>query len=615
MNLTLEAAAQYVNRRLLLVPIPLGEKAPKIQDWPSLRITEPDLPKYFNGAPSNMGVLLGDHYGTTDIDLDSQEAISIASEFLPPTAMVFGRKSRPASHYFYRSDPPLPSRRYEDPINKECLVELRCQKGDGSIGLQTVVPPSIHPSGEAICFEPGRDGHPANVDASVLQTAVVKIAAASVLARHWPGKKAGRNQAFIALAGAVARAGWSVEDALALNRAIYQILWGFAADLVACKAEVTATFAKHGEGDHTTGKPSLEDLVDKQAVNRAFFWLGIAQTHAVPRDEDAPLAKGSRPSVSRISLPSPVSMEDLLADDSIAVPELLIDRFVPTRGLVLLGGRPKDGKSWLACQLALSVVTGEALGGWLRVREPGRVHLWALEDQYAITKDKVKKLLRGATPDGLRDLKVFDELQLPILRGGDEIIREVLRKYPAELIILDSLFKLSGSDKQTYDISQRDYDVIDRVRKIAIDHNCVAVIVMHTKKGSRGGNPIENIIGTSGTSAAADVVAELKRTNAQEGKLTVVGRLVSQENYELAWHGGDDGWGWTIEGDGDEAALGETSQEVLEYLEAQGPSKPNSIAAALHRTFPSVWHALRRLQEKGKVNRGRDKKWDLRRSQ
>jgi hypothetical protein len=93
----------------------------------------------------------------------------------------------------------------------------------------------------------------------------------------------------------------------------------------------------------------------------------------------------------------------------------------------------------------------------------------------------------------------------------------------------------------------------------------------------------------------------------------VVGRLIPQENYELAWHGGPEQWGWTVEGNGDDTSLGETSQEILAYLEAQGPSKPNTIATALHRTFPSVWHALLRLQEKGKAHRGRDKKWDLRR--
>jgi hypothetical protein len=228
-----------------------------------------------------------------------------------------------------------------------------------------------------------------------------------------------------------------------------------------------------------------------------------------------------------------------------------------------------------------------------------------------LTKDKVVKLLGGRHPDGLRDLRVFQELQQPILRGGDQIIRAALKEHPAELIILDSLFKLTGAQQQNCDISQRDYDVIDRVRKIAIEHNCAAVIVMHTKKGSRGGNPVENILGTSGTSAAADAIAELKRTSVREGKLTVVGRLVPQENFEMIWHPGPEEWGWTIESDGDDAAVGETSQEILVYLEAQGPTKPAVMAGALHKSFGGVWQALLRLQEKGKVTRGRDKKWEI----
>lgn len=599
----LQAATQYIERGLSPIPIPFREKAPRIPDWPSLRLVEADLKKHFNGAPSNLGIILGDDYGTADVDIDCTEAIAAARELLPETGLIFGRQSKPASHYFYRSDPPVRTKRFLDPVDKACLVELRCQKANGSIGFQTVVPPSVHPEGELIRFEPGFDKHPANVDASVLQIAVARVAAVAVLARHWPGEKAGRNRAFIALAGALARADWTMEDAIALTRALYRVMWHADADLNAASAEVRSTFEKHRARFQTTGRRSLTDLVDKRAVSSAFSWLGISQpatpSSFIPSAKAAPVGTHS------------VSLEDLIADDSIGVPELMIEGVLPKCGLVLLGGRPKDGKSWFACQLALSVATGQALGGYLKVREPGRVHLWALEDQSSLTKDKVKKLLRGRRPDGLGDIRIFDELAKPIVRGGDDIIRLALQEHPAELIILDSLFKLSGATQNNCDISQRDYEVIDRVRKIAIEHNCVAVIVMHTKKGARGGNPIENIIGTSGTSAAADAVIELKRTSARDGKLTIVGRLVPQEDYELAWHGGPDEWGWSIESTGDDASVGETSQELLAYLEAQGPSKPATIAAALRKSFGSVWMSLQRLQERGKVIRGRDKKWEL----
>ena len=592
---TLQAADIYVTRGLLPIPIPAREKAPKIEGWPDLRLRAADLPRYFNGAASNIGLLLGDDYGTADVDLDCREALAVAGELLPDTAMIFGRQSKPASHYFYRADPPVRSKRFSDPIDKTCLAELRCRKSDGTLGLQTVVSPSTHPSGEVIRFEPGFDGEPANIDAGKLQVAVAQVAAAALLTRHWPGEKAGRNQGFIALAGAAARSGWTLDQTVAFHRAIYRALWGPGADLEQCKAEVLATYEKHSGGFKTIGRRSLAELMDRRAVGAAFAWLGMP----------APDGPEARPGIRAECF----SLEDLMEDASIAVPQLAVEGLLPRTGLLLFGGRPKEGKSWFACQLALSMATGQALGGWLKVLEPGRVQLWALEDQYALTKDKMLKLLRGARPEGLRDIKIFSELAQPILRGGDQIIRTALQENPAELIILDSLFKLGGDPQQHADISQRDYDIIDRVRRIALDFRCAACIVMHTKKGSKGGDPIENLLGTSGNTAAADAAAELKRTG-HNARLTVVGRMVQHEDYELLWHQGDR-WGWTIESSGDESATGETAEEVLTYLEAQGPAKPATIAAGVHKNFGAVWMALKRLQERGRVFRGRDKRWEL----
>lgn len=317
----------------------------------------------------------------------------------------------------------------------------------------------------------------------------------------------------------------------------------------------------------------------------------------------------SKPNGVARLLPPSMDLETLMSDDTISIPELAIEGFLPKTGLVLLGGRPKDGKTWLACQVALSFITGEALGGWLQVRKPGRCHLWALEDQFALTKDKIGKLLGGRRPDSMRDLRVYSELPQPILNGGDQIIRAALREHPAELVILDSLFKLTGATRGNNDVSQRDYDVIDRTRKIATEHRCAIIVVMHSKKGAMGGNPIENLLGTSGNTAAADVACELKRTG-HNGKLTVVGRMVQREDFELIWHEGDR-WGWSIENEGDGTATGETADEVLAFLEAQGATKPATIAAGVHKSFGAVWMSLKRLQERGRVVRGKDKKWEL----
>lgn len=304
-----------------------------------------------------------------------------------------------------------------------------------------------------------------------------------------------------------------------------------------------------------------------------------------------------------------IAAEDLIVDETIVTPAMRISGFLPERGVVLLGGRPKCGKSWFAVQTALSVVTGHPLAGYLRVHSPGRCQLWALEDGLPITKDKLLKLLRGITPDGLSDLKVFPELRQPILRGGDAILRQALHDHPAEVVILDSLFKLTGQTRPHDSITQADYDVIDRVRSIAIEHRAVAVICMHTKKGCKPGAPIENLMGTTGNTAAADVIAEIARTGCN-GKLHVVGRLLPEEEFDLEFAEGPS-WGWTIQGKAGENVMGETESDVLAYLAAQGPCKPGTIAAGIRRTFWAVWSALQRLQARGKVAKQSDRRWRL----
>ena len=50
----LKIALAYIKRGWALVPIPLGEKAPRIRGWTKLRITEGEAPSYFDG-PGNIG--------------------------------------------------------------------------------------------------------------------------------------------------------------------------------------------------------------------------------------------------------------------------------------------------------------------------------------------------------------------------------------------------------------------------------------------------------------------------------------------------------------------------------------------------------------------------------
>ena len=173
-SILLESARTYLSRGYAVIPVPARKKVPVLKGWTDLRLSESDLPAHFNGT-GNIGVLLGEPSGwLIDVDLDCDEAVALAPKFLPPTGATSGRPGKPASHWWYVCEG-IKTRKHQDPVSKKMIVELR------STGAQTVVGPSIHPSGEP--YDP-LDGEPAVVDAGELGAAVAALAEAVTEARH-----------------------------------------------------------------------------------------------------------------------------------------------------------------------------------------------------------------------------------------------------------------------------------------------------------------------------------------------------------------------------------------------------------------------------------------------
>ena len=108
-----------------------------------------------------------------DVDLDCPEAIALADEYLPPTHSITGRPSALRSHRWYIAVG-AKTEKHTDPTNGSMIVELR------STGAQTVVGPSIHPSGEL--YET-LSGEPAVVPAPMLAACVRALAEASLAKR------------------------------------------------------------------------------------------------------------------------------------------------------------------------------------------------------------------------------------------------------------------------------------------------------------------------------------------------------------------------------------------------------------------------------------------------
>lgn len=262
-----KVAREYIARGYAPIPVPFGQKAVTREAWQQLRIVTENVGAYFNGHPQNIGLLLGEPSGgLVDIDLDASETVMLANWFLPQTPSRFGRKSRPISHRLYAVDPIIPTKKFQD-VDGKMLVEFR------STGTQTLVPPSV--ADDEVRFW-DEDGAPTRLAAWDLFQDVSRLAAAALVARHWPATGS-RHDASLALAGGLLRAGWSDRDTRTFIEAVARCAGD---DEVEDRVKSVETSARTlDRGDETTGFPRLIELLQdgEKVVKKLREWLRIKE--------------------------------------------------------------------------------------------------------------------------------------------------------------------------------------------------------------------------------------------------------------------------------------------------------------------------------------------------
>lgn len=355
----------YLRRGWQTVPIRPRSKNPRHIDWTALRISEDEIGRYFQ-EDDNVGLLLGaPSGGLTDVDLDAPQAVALASSsFLPKTSRTHGRPSRPKSHLLYVADPVPAPMKFKD-SDGACLVELR------SRGQQTVVPPSIHPSGERISWV--QSGQPGLVDGGRLHRCVARLASCALVARHWPATGA-RHEASMALAGLLLRNGWSKTSTIYFISRAARIAgdeeWRLR------EPDVRSTIERLERGLPATGIPTLTSLIGAEVVKRLEDWLQLNDL------------KSAENSFSRVApWPDPLNPEALygLAGDFVRAiephsesdPAALLFQFNAVIGNVI--GR---GPHFVAeadrhgCNLFVCVVGATAKGrkgsSWSHIRRAGK---------------------------------------------------------------------------------------------------------------------------------------------------------------------------------------------------------------------------------------------------
>jgi len=206
----------------------------------------------------------------------------------------------------------------------------------------------------------------------------------------------------------------------------------------------------------------------------------------------------------------------------------LVEGIIP-RGLTVLAGTSKIGKSWMMLDLAISIASGTPFLG-RPVKQAGVLYL-CLEDTERRIQNRMYELVDEAPP-GLYFSICSDRLGAGFTR---DVVNMLKGHSDIELIIVDTLQKVrqsdDGSGSGTY---SKDYEEIAKIKKIADVNDKSIIVVHHLRKQKDKFDPYNEISGSTAISGASDTNMVLKKP---EGSLTaelyIRGRDVEEKKFIL----------------------------------------------------------------------------------
>lgn len=277
------------------------------------------------------------------------------------------------------------------------------------------------------------------------------------------------------------------------------------------------------------------------------------------------------------------------------IPELL------PPGMTFISGKPKVGKSWLALQLALAVMTGGKVFG--KDVEAGRVLYLSLEDNLRRLQDRMKKQKWPIGPNV--EFMLYDQFRDQIgslnTGGGKRLLAHIeAQKY--RLVVVDTFSRAVQGDQ--LDKEKMDSD-IGPLQAYALRVDVALVMIDHMPKnaGSSGAtDPIAHLYGSVAKSGVGDTFWGLYKEQGKPGaKLAIVGREIMESTLKLVFD--INGFFWHCEGDANEIEMTTRRKEILDFLEEEGQADEKAISDTTGQARPHVHTRLQDLMNAGLVKK------------
>lgn len=283
---------------------------------------------------------------------------------------------------------------------------------------------------------------------------------------------------------------------------------------------------------------------------------------------------------------------------------------IMSEGLNILAGAPKQGKSVLALNLALTVAGGGKALGNVRV-EPADVLYLALEDKPRRIKHRAAKMLREIQPDLAGNvsarLAIATDWPRQHERGLAAVAWWVRRAERPRLVIIDVWYRFGPPQQDRGNAYAQDAEHLGQLKRFADAHGVSVLVVHHTRKASMLKEPddyLQEVSGTMGITGAADgILVLLRNRNENRAVLNVTGRDVGDTQLVLEFD--RESLTWKSLGTKDEHTHGTVKAKVIAHLKQVGPKGNNTpaIAVAIGENQASVRQVLHRMLADRQVNK------------
>ena len=234
-----------------------------------------------------------------------------------------------------------------------------------------------------------------------------------------------------------------------------------------------------------------------------------------------------------------VQLSDVQDVDIFKIPKLRtgikqVDRLLyggpPFGGLVLISGKPGEGKSTLASQILVNAIfqnykcfaySGELpnymFKSWIDFQIAGGRHIIEYKNQWGDTNYSISKTNKQMISDWYRG-KCF--LYDNSIIDGDEkeslvnVVESAIMQYGIQVVLLDNLMtaidleSTFGSDKY-----ERQSLFVKKLARIALRHNALILLVAHKRKNNFSTNENDEISGSGDISNLATITIAYEKNN------------------------------------------------------------------------------------------------------